>query len=111
MTESRPPFPPFTLETAKQKVQAAENAWNTRDPARVAKAYIEQLNKSKYFPRPIVTEVAPLRGFYMAEAYHQDYAFLHPNDLYIRYNDAPKIERFKTVLPDLFRVDPSRVTK
>jgi len=34
MTESRPPFPPFTLETAKQKVQAAENAWNTRDPER-----------------------------------------------------------------------------
>jgi uncharacterized protein len=37
--ESRPPFPPFTLETAKQKVQAAEDAWNTRDPARVALAY------------------------------------------------------------------------
>ena len=37
--ESRPPFPPFTLETAKKKVQAAEDAWNTRDPARVALAY------------------------------------------------------------------------
>jgi len=39
MTESRPPFPPFTLETAKQKVQAAEDAWNTRDPERVSLAY------------------------------------------------------------------------
>ena len=39
MTESRPPFPPFTLETAVQKVQAAEDAWNTRDPERVALAY------------------------------------------------------------------------
>ena len=39
MTESRPPFPPFTLETAKQKVQAAEDAWNTRDPEKVAAAY------------------------------------------------------------------------
>jgi uncharacterized protein len=39
MTESRPPFPPFTLETAIQKVQAAENAWNTRDPERVSLAY------------------------------------------------------------------------
>ena len=37
--ESRPPFPPFTLETATKKVQAAEDAWNTRDPARVALAY------------------------------------------------------------------------
>ena len=36
---SRPPFPPFTLETARQKVQAAEDAWNTREPARVAAAY------------------------------------------------------------------------
>ncbi|MGE8590106.1 MAG: DUF1348 family protein, partial [Alcaligenes sp.] len=37
--ESRPPLPPFSLETAKQKVRAAEDAWNTRDPARVAQAY------------------------------------------------------------------------
>ena len=36
---NRPPLPPFTLETARQKVQAAENAWNTRDPHRVALAY------------------------------------------------------------------------
>lgn len=41
MTESRPPFPPFTLETAIQKVQAAEDAWNSRDPERVALAYTE----------------------------------------------------------------------
>ncbi len=39
MPEARPPFPPFTLETARQKVQAAEDAWNTRDPHRVALAY------------------------------------------------------------------------
>ena len=37
--ESKPPFPPFTLETAKQKIQAAEDAWNSRDPARVSMAY------------------------------------------------------------------------
>lgn len=41
MSESRPPLPPFTLETAQQKIQAAENAWNMRDPARVALAYTE----------------------------------------------------------------------
>lgn len=39
--ETRPPLPPFTLETAKAKVQAAENAWNTRDPEKVALAYTE----------------------------------------------------------------------
>jgi len=39
MSEARPPFPPFTEETARQKVQAAEDAWNTRDPQRVAMAY------------------------------------------------------------------------
>jgi hypothetical protein len=37
--ETKPPLPPFTIETARQKVQAAEDAWNTRDPARVALAY------------------------------------------------------------------------
>ena len=41
MTQSRPPLPPFTLETAKQKIQAAEDAWNSLDPARVALAYTE----------------------------------------------------------------------
>ena len=39
MIDSRPPFPPFTLETATQKVRMAEDAWNTRDPQRVALAY------------------------------------------------------------------------
>jgi nuclear transport factor 2 (NTF2) superfamily protein len=37
--ESKPPFPPFTLETARQKIQMAEDAWNTRNPERVALAY------------------------------------------------------------------------
>ncbi|PCJ15442.1 MAG: DUF4440 domain-containing protein [Gammaproteobacteria bacterium] len=40
-TESKPPFPPFTQATALQKVQAAEDAWNTKDPIKVAKAYTE----------------------------------------------------------------------
>lgn len=54
MTESisRPPLPPFTLETAKAKVQAAEDAWNTRDPERVALAYTEDSqwrNQAEFF--------------------------------------------------------------
>ncbi len=50
--ETKPPLPPFTLETAKAKVQAAEDAWNTRDPERVAKAYTEDSewrNRSEFF--------------------------------------------------------------
>jgi uncharacterized protein len=49
--ETKPPLPPFTLETAKDKVQAAENAWNTRDPERVALAYTadsEWRNRSEF---------------------------------------------------------------
>ncbi|RBY94346.1 DUF1348 domain-containing protein [Blastococcus sp. TBT05-19] len=48
---SRPPFPPFTLETARQKVRAAEDAWNTCDPHRVAQAYTEDTvwrNRSEF---------------------------------------------------------------
>jgi len=50
--ETKPPLPPFTLETAKAKVQAAENAWNTRDPERVALAYTEDSewrNRAEFF--------------------------------------------------------------
>ena len=53
------------------------------DQARVARAYIAQLSKARAFPKPIVTEVAPLEKFYVAEDYHQDYARLHPNEPYI----------------------------
>jgi nuclear transport factor 2 (NTF2) superfamily protein len=52
MNESRPPFPPFTAETAAQKVQAAEDAWNTRNPERVAGAYSEDSawrNRDQFF--------------------------------------------------------------
>ena len=50
--ETKPPLPPFTLETAQQKVQAAENAWNTCDPERIALAYTidsEWRNRSEFF--------------------------------------------------------------
>jgi peptide-methionine (S)-S-oxide reductase len=67
-----------------------------------AEAYIDQLNKSHVFPKPIVTQVAPLKAFYIAEAYHQNYAELHPDDLYIRINDAPKVANLKKEFPDLY---------
>lgn len=58
--DRRPPLPPFTEETARQKVQAAEDAWNTRDPERVALAYTEDSewrNRDEFFSgRPAIIE-------------------------------------------------------
>jgi len=70
---------------------------------RVAEAYIAQLEQTKSFPRPIVTQVVPLKGFYPAESYHQDYATLHPDNPYIAINDAPKVEHLREEFPDLYK--------
>jgi peptide-methionine (S)-S-oxide reductase len=69
---------------------------------RIAEAYIEQLNKAKVYPRPIVTQVIALKGFYPAENYHQDYAVHHPDDPYIRINDLPKVDHLRETLPELY---------
>ena len=70
--------------------------------AAIARAYVKQLDDAKVFRRRIVTEIVPLQAFYQAEAYHQDYVFLHPNQPYIAINDRPKVENLKKRLPDLF---------
>ena len=75
----------------------------TDEQKRVADGYIAQLTAQKAYPRPIVTKVVPLKAFYVAEAYHQNYAALHPNEPYIRYNDAPKVVRLKERMPELYR--------
>ena len=77
------------------------------DQARVAKAYIAQLDKAKVFDKPIATTVEPLtRGFFAAEGYHQDYLTLNPNQPYIAINDLPKIDNLKKVFPDSYRDKP-----
>ena len=73
------------------------------DQERVAKSYIAQLEKQKVFKRPIVTQVAPLKGFFEAEDYHQDYMKYHPNQPYIVYNDQPKVERLQKLFASLYR--------
>lgn len=73
------------------------------EQARVARAYIDQLTKAKVFPRPIVTQVVKLDGFYPAEAYHQDFAEKNPTYPYIVYHDKPKVENLKRQFPDLYR--------
>jgi peptide-methionine (S)-S-oxide reductase len=68
----------------------------------IAEAYIAQLDKAKVFPQRIVTQVVPLKAFYPAEAYHQDYATLHPDQPYIVYNDAPKVVHLRQQFPELY---------
>jgi len=77
--------------------------YSTDDQKRVAEAYIDQLNKSKVFPRPIVTQVVPLKGFYDAEDYHQHYLDHHPNEPYIVYNDLPKVKHLQEQFPGLLK--------
>jgi peptide-methionine (S)-S-oxide reductase len=69
----------------------------------IAQRYIDQLNQSKAFPKPIVTQVAALDKFYPAEAYHQDYLARHPNEPYIVYNDMPKLEQLKRDFPGRYK--------
>jgi peptide-methionine (S)-S-oxide reductase len=69
---------------------------------RLATAYIRQLDAAHIFPRPIVTQVVPLKGFYRAEDYHQDYALHNPDNPYILICDRPKIAALKEQFPDLF---------
>lgn len=66
-------------------------------------AYIAQLDGAHAFPRPIVTLVVPLKGFYDAETYHQHYADLNPNNPYILVCDRPKIAALKQQFPELFQ--------
>jgi len=69
---------------------------------RLAQAYIEQLDTAKIFGQKIVTEVTPLKAFYRAEDYHQDYAYYNPGNPYIQVCDRPKIEALKKQFPELF---------
>lgn len=76
--------------------------YGSDEQKRIAEAYIAQLDKAKVFSRPIVTQVVPLKGFYAAEGYHQNYAANHPDDFYIRYNDAPKVAHLREQFPNLY---------
>ncbi|MGB7554912.1 MAG: peptide-methionine (S)-S-oxide reductase MsrA [Candidatus Korobacteraceae bacterium] len=69
----------------------------------IAQAYIVQLDQAKVFPHKIVTQVVPLKAFYPAEAYHQNYATLHPDNPYIMYNDLPKVANLQQQFPSLYR--------
>jgi peptide-methionine (S)-S-oxide reductase len=76
----------------------------------IAQAYVAQLDKAGVFKHPIVTQINQLTGFYPAEAYHQDYATLHPSSPYIAFNDLPKVDNLQRVFADLYRDKPVLVS-
>jgi peptide-methionine (S)-S-oxide reductase len=76
------------------------------DQKRIALAYIAQLDQAHVFARPIVTQVDPLKGFYEAEGYHQDYLINNPTNPYIQTYDVPKVENLKRTFPELYRGQP-----
>lgn len=83
--------------------------YTTPDQQRITKAYIDQLDSAHVFKHAIVTQLVPLNAFYPAEAYHQNYATLHPTSSYIWMNDAPKVENLKRTFPQFYRDSPNLV--
>jgi peptide-methionine (S)-S-oxide reductase len=83
----------------------------SEEQKKVADAYIAQLNAAKVYKKPIVTKVGTLEGFFPAEAYHQDYLTLHPNQPYIAYNDIPKVENLKKIFAQNYIEKPTLVSE
>jgi peptide-methionine (S)-S-oxide reductase len=84
---------------------------NGAEQARVARAYIAQLDAAHVFPAPIATRVDELPGFYPAEEYHQDYLTRYPDNPYIAINDVPKVRSLQRLFPDAYRATPVTVLK
>jgi len=77
--------------------------YSSDEQQKISLAYIAQLDAAHAFPKKIVTQVAPLQGFYVAESYHQDFAYHNPDNQYIQICDRPKIEALKKQFPELFQ--------
>ncbi|MDM0017902.1 peptide-methionine (S)-S-oxide reductase MsrA [Variovorax saccharolyticus] len=76
------------------------------EQARIAKNYIAQLDRARVFGKPIATTIEPLKAFYPAEAYHQDFMTRNPDHPYIAINDLPKVDNLKKVFPASYRAKP-----
>jgi peptide-methionine (S)-S-oxide reductase len=76
------------------------------EQARIASAYIAQLNEARVFRSKVVTKIEPGHAFYPAEAYHQDFLTRNPTYPYIVINDLPKIRELERLFPDLYRAEP-----
>lgn len=77
--------------------------YSDEEQERIAKAYVAQLDSAKVYGQKIVTQLIPLKGFYPAEAYHQDYVMHHPDNPYVSINDLPKLAALKREFPELYR--------
>jgi peptide-methionine (S)-S-oxide reductase len=77
----------------------------------VANAYIAQLSQARTFGKPLATTVEPLKPFYPAEAYHQDFLVRHPTHGYIVVNDLPKVADLKRLFPESYRDEPVLVNR
>ena len=76
--------------------------YTTEEQKNTARAYIEQLNRAKVFPAPIVTEVVPLQEFFPAEEYHQNFLARHPEHPYIVSYDLPKLRELREQFPEVY---------
>jgi peptide-methionine (S)-S-oxide reductase len=81
----------------------------TPDQKRVAEAYIAQLNDAHVFRKAIATRVDPLKAFFKAEDYHQDYLVLHPDQPYIATYDVPKVAALRETFPERYVAKPTLV--
>jgi peptide-methionine (S)-S-oxide reductase len=81
------------------------------EQARVAKAYIDQLDQARVYGAKVVTTIEPGQAFYPAEGYHQDYKTLHPRQPYIAMHDLPKVDALKRLFPQAYRSEPMLVSK
>jgi peptide-methionine (S)-S-oxide reductase len=70
---------------------------------RVAQDYIAQLNKASIFQKQIVTQIAPLKGFYQAVESHQNFIVRHPHHPYVVVNDLPKLAKLQAKFPDIYK--------
>lgn len=77
------------------------------DQVRLARAYIQQLEAAEVFGDPIATQVTRLEHFYPAEDYHQNYGRLHPNSLYIRFHDLPKLQALQQTFASVYKEVPA----
>jgi peptide-methionine (S)-S-oxide reductase len=80
--------------------------FSNTDQQRIAQSYVDQLNQSKVFASPIVTQIVPLKDFYRAEDYHQNYATEHPDNPYIAMFDLPKLKNLQQQFPGLYVPKP-----
>ena len=77
--------------------------FRSADQERIARAYVDQINRSAVYPRRLATEVTAYSAFYPGEDYHQDYLDKHRSSAYIQAYELPKLDRLRQAYPDLYR--------